>query len=405
MPHEVTKDAHKSILFFIFANAISCGVVFLGLISSFSYMLIEYGFSISKISLMFLASSPYSLKFLISPFIIKLLDLKAISKSPHKALLYITQVLTIGCMTTLGFVEADTPIVLIMLIIFLTALSASAHDIIGDHIRLISFKGRKIGTATSIGTVGFRIGMLISGAGILHLSNRYGWTWAFFIVSLIHIFSTIATFFLPKISNDVKFVKNITLRKYIKTCFVIFKRYGLVFILVLTFSFKFSDSVINSLKAMFLHLIGISKADFANISQILGTGFIVLGGGLAGVVCSKIKMKHCLILSFISLLIASTSFLIISIYNISSLTQIAVLINIATLCFGFSSVLYRTFVSIISNRNVNTYTLLISIGSLFRVISSYVGGIIADISWSSIFTLCLLFTIPGLLFTIMKKAP
>lgn len=365
-------------------------------------MLAELGFSITGISIIFPASIPYSFKFIISPFVIGMMSYlsKKNINDPRKVIAIFMQVSIIILMSCLGFITKNTPPIIIILNVFLLSMAGAIHDIIGDHVRLKNFSGKGLGVATSVGTIGFRIGMLLSGAGTLYIATSFGWKFAFCIISLSNFISTLSTILLPSNSKELELNNSICIKdiaiQYYHSWTQIIKKYGLIAIVIFTISFKFSDSCINSLKPIFLHSKLIGKVDFANISQLLGTISIITGGAMAGIALSKIRIADCIKISFFSQILAAICYVILSLSDYK-LQIVAIFINIGTFLFGFSAVIYRTYISNISMSSVNNYTLLISIGSIVRIFSSYIGGKVSEeFGWTVLFILCIVFTIPGL---------
>ena len=88
----------------------------------------------------------------------------------------------------------------------------------------------------------------------------------------------------------------------------------------------------------------------------------------------------------------------------SNLIKMAVILNIASLIFGFSTVMYRTFVDTISNGDINVNTSLGSIGPLFRtLLSSASFALLKFTGWSLFYVICAIATIPGILVCYQKR--
>jgi PAT family beta-lactamase induction signal transducer AmpG len=356
-------------------------------------MLAEYGFKPTTISVLLLATLPYSFKFAISPFV-KNIIFKSNGNITKKQA-FICQFIIIVGMSLFGIYTRDSSPILMFINMLIVVLAGSVHDLLGDYIRLVNFKDKTLGIATSVGTVGFRIGMLISGAGILYLASFFGWKYAFAIASLSILISTFSTIFLsqyemPKESTN-------SLKQYLSFCINLFKKHNIILIILLTLSFKFADSTINGLKTVFLHSNGIGKIDFANISQVTGVLITLIVGTVSGAVTYKYDIKKCMKAAFILQIIPAMCFLHIAVFGNNSFLLTATLINISTFFLGFSSVIYRVYISEISEADINTYTILLSIGSMFRSLSVCLGGIIVDeFSWTALYIICILANIPGL---------
>lgn len=387
------------VLFFVFSTSITCGVVFFGILVALSFMLSEQGMRASAIATILLATLPYSFKFAMAPIVKNLIVKFENSKlNIVKIQMFISQIIIIIGVSSFGVYTKNSSTYIIFVNVLIVALAGSVQDLLGDYIRLNHFSKKTLGMATSVGSIGFRIGMLISGAGILYIANIIGWKYAFFIVCIFILVGVVATIKLPrrKYENihgeDTNSIKN-----YALFCVNLFKKHSIIIILLLTLSFKFSDSCIHCLKPIFLQSRGVSKIDFANVSQLFGVVMTFIVGGLAGVVTYRFDIKKCMKISFFLQILAATCFLLLAIYNCSLFTT-AILINVSVFFLGFGAIIYRTFISEISNSDINKYAIFLSIGSIGRIISTYSGGMIVDwLSWGALYIICIVSNIPGLL--------
>ncbi|MDR3224286.1 MAG: MFS transporter [Holosporales bacterium] len=377
---------------FIFFSALLSGVVLLGTSQAFSFMLAERGIDVATITRLMLASIPYSWKFAISPFtkniIVKYSYLKSITCIAHLLVL-------IG-LILIGIFAASGSLVLLGIIVFITVTAVSVQDVVRAYVKLKSFEQNELGIITSIENAGFRIGMFLSGAGLLYIADSFSWKVAYVFISLTALIAAISTVLIPNLKHTER--EDIySIKKYIKTCAKFFKNSGILLLAIMIISFKFADSSINCLKGCFLHSLGINKLLFANISSVLGMFIMMISGGIAGGLIYKIGNTKCVKLSLLANCMASTIFIFLSLHkvNVFSLT---ILINTATFIFGFSNVVFRTFIANHSNGDVNIYTILLSVGSVVRILSYSIAGVIASkFSWPIMFAVCLILNIPGVI--------
>ena len=403
-------NVNFAIISYMFFSSLLSGLVLVGIGSSFSLMLSERGIDVSSIAHILLATIPYSWKFAISPFIKSLIFRYKSSKiNVIKAIAYTTQVLVFFGFSSLGFWNEKNNFLLGAFLIFFIVLAVSIHDILRAHMKLVLFSEKDFGVVSAIENTGFRLGMFIAGACIVYIANSVGWRVAFMVPALAVWLVTIATFFAnfkqkyEKICPDepINFVKN-----YLKIGYNFFKTYGIIVILCIIISFKVTDSTINGLKPMFIHFLGVNRIEFANMVHLYGLITMTLAGIIAGFALSKLRLVTCIKCTFFAQAIVSLIFVYLVTYH-ENVPTITILVNIATFVFGFSGVVFRTFTAHISNRDVNIYTIFLSIGSLIRICSySLAGFVVEHYSWNTLFVLCLISNIPGYIFvyTFLKKA-
>ena len=386
----------------MFFSSLLSGLVLVGIGSSFSLMLSENGIDVSSIAHILLATIPYSWKFAISPFIKNLiLRYKGAKYNVIKVIAYITQVLIFLGFSSLGFWNDKKNLLLGAFIIFCIVLAVSIHDILRAHMKLIFFQEKDFGFVSAVENTGFRLGMFISGACIVYIANYAGWRIAFMVPAFAVWLVTIATLFAKfkqKEEGDCTDDPNHFLKNYLKVGYIFFKRYGLIALLCIIISFKVTDSTINGLKPMFIHSLGVNRVAYANMVHLYGLITMTIAGIVAGIALGKIGLTICIRYTFLAQAIVSLIFIYLVACHDNVMT-ITILVNIATFVFGFCGVVFRTFIASISDRDVNIYTIFLSIGSLARICSYSLAGLVMEIySWQTLFALCLISNIPGYFF-------
>ena len=377
----------------------------MGIASSFPFMLSESGVQISKVSLVFIATLPYGFKFILAPVIKNFINRFSVRFNCIKFISFISQIVVFILFSILGIFAQNQNMFLAFVCIFLLTTVVSINEVVVSHVKLVSFEKTKLGIPTSISNFGFRIGSFMAGYLMLYISDLYSWKTSFFLASLSIVFLTVSTFLLPEIKQKQIKIEKEFFKFYLGSFIKFFKKYNIWIFVLIIFSFKFSDSCVNSLKPLFLQFKGLSKTDFANVAQIPGVVCLTIGGFIAGMVSYKSSMKNCIILSLLGQIAASIIFIIISFCNLD-LFSMLICVACSTLCFGFSNVTLRTYFAQKSNTDIVIYTTLLSIGSILRIFCSYLGGILVDYtSWQIVFICCILSNFPLLFFCekLLKK--
>ena len=400
MTFNILKDkfAIKSYIFF---SSFLSGVILIGIGSSFSRMLTERGIGIATITHILLATIPYSWKFAMSPFIKNLIITNGISNSNMiKIISYMSQLVIFLGFSSLGYLGADDMLWTVTVAIFLIIVAVSTHDILRAHMKLVAFSSGELGFISAVENTGYRTGMFVSGVCLIYMTSVVGWSGAFVITSFTFVFATVATFFVStgkalECESSENSANSLT--GYSKVWCNFLKTPGLFALLVVIISFKLTNGCINVVKPMFLHSLGISRIAYANMSYFYGLVTMVIGGVIAGAALCKWTITTCAKATFVMQAIVSVIFTYLAMYE-SDLLTIAVIVGVTTFVFGFGSVVFRTFTAEKSRRDVNIYVMLLSIGSLIRIVSySFAGFVVENYSWRALFIICLLSNIPGYL--------
>ncbi|MDR1365414.1 MAG: hypothetical protein LBJ42_02405, partial [Holosporales bacterium] len=371
----------RKIRWFLFWGAFLSGVVLLGTMQTLSLMLTEKKVGATAISCVMLAAIPYSWKFLLSPFVKNVIVRRAERMRIIKGLAIISQLIVLAGLLSIGFCAEFCSVAPLYATVALTVTAISVHDIVRAYVKLKACDKQDLGVVTSIENIGFRLGMLVAGAGLLYIADAIGWRLAYIAISVPLLPALLSTVSLSRletlrVGDEVKNEK-FSLVHYVKACINFFRTKGIFLLALVMMSFKFADSCINGLKGMFLHSIGIGKLLFANISQVAGVFTMIIGGSFAGFLLTKIGSKKCAMFTFAFQCLASAIFIFLS-SNKVSVATLTLLINVSTFIFGFSNVVFRTFIAEQSDGDVNIDSMLLSVGSAFRIFSCSIGGFIID---------------------------
>ena len=389
-----------AIVAYIFSSALLSGLVLIGICSSFALMLTETGLDTSSITQILLATIPYSWKFILSPFVKEIFTKYKNSKiDVIKFISYISQFCIFLGFSSLGYFHGGN-LTRAFYVICLIVLFTSVHDIVREHIKLSLFEQKDLGIVTAIENTGFRFGMFVSGVVIVYAANTWNWKVAFFSAAFVVLGTTVSTFFIKNYKEAYAFEHDNSkhiFKNYIYKCYDFFISNKIFIILVILISLKLSDITINILKPMFIHFLGVNRIEYANMVHLYGALTMSLGGIVAGLALSKISMVKCIRFTLISQIANCLFFVYLSVSK-NNLLWITILINCASFIFSFSNVVFRTLVALISNRDVNIFTLLLSLGSLIRICAySFSGKLVDNFSWEFVYLLCLLSNIPGYL--------
>ncbi|MCX7352039.1 MAG: hypothetical protein NTW22_01980 [Proteobacteria bacterium] len=150
----------------LMAMGFASGIPFLLTLSTLSIWLVESGFDTKAIGMFTAVSLPYAFKFLWAPFLDRAL---------------------ICLITSLVVLAQLNPVEHLMsVVITATCLSffAATHDIVLDALRIYASDPSQVGGGAASESIGFRIGMITSGAGAVYLSMIMGWKGAYLVMAL-----------------------------------------------------------------------------------------------------------------------------------------------------------------------------------------------------------------------------
>lgn len=301
-----------SVLLFLLLG-FSCGIPYNLLGSTLTLWLKEDMTSTPVIGLFALVLIPYNFKFLWAPFIdhieIPYLTKRMGQKKSWGVLFQVGLVVSIiglalsdpaNNLWTYRFtVEINNRMVENILPLntflwaFLTAFFAASQDIVVDALRVDTLKKEEMGEGASLYQYGYRMGMLLSGAGVLALSTRISWVGAYALTAFFVFVGLIALLFVKNISENKKKVEGFQIfTSAFKDFFNRHKEWGIILSFVI--SYKFCNALLGKMSGVFYKEMDFTNDEIAVVSGSIGPFVTMLGVAVGGVLVARFSVLKCL---------------------------------------------------------------------------------------------------------------
>lgn len=408
---------HRPLLILLALGFVS-GVPFLLTLSTLSFWLTELHVSKSIIGLFMLASLPYSLKFLWSP-IIDSFSLPCLTKtfSRRKSWSFFAQGGIFISIIALGLSNPEKNLFLTGVFAFLVSFFAATQDIITDAYRIDLLHEKSTGAGAAMESIGFRLGMLASGAGTLYLAACVGWTTAYCLTALTGIIGILAILMLEepphRITKQEQKLKDKSPLSFLNNFYQIYsnswkdllKKSYFPYLLLFIFCFKMGDTVLNSMSTPFLYELGFTKIEYANVTKFFGISMMVSGGLIGGILIHQLGIMQTLVMCATLQTLSCLMFMIQAQVG-HVMSSLMITIAVESFCSGLCATAFIAYLSKFCKApfTASQFTLLYSVGSLSRVLISTGSGWIADTyGWMVLFFLSSLFSIPILYLVIKIK--
>ena len=217
----------------------SSGLPILLVFSTLSVWLTKAGVDRSTVTLFSWAGFAYAFKFLWSPLVDKVSIPIFLNLGHRRSWLLLTQLLIIFSLVLTSINDPQNNIIVTAVCITLVAFFSATQDIIIDAYRIESINQKLQGSLSSMYIAGYRIGMLVGGAGSLWLASYWGgenyeydvWKKVYLSMALL-MFIGVAT---NLISKEPKKVRNISRNSNLH-----FKFFLSILVSVLIFIFIYS---------------------------------------------------------------------------------------------------------------------------------------------------------------------
>ena len=381
-----------------------------------SFLLKDYGIAYASIGAISLVKIPYSLKWLWSPIIdnVKLPFLYKIGRRRSWAL--VTQILLGISIFLMSTVNPQQNLYLVALYALITSFLSATQDIILDAYRVESFadEPEKLSSGVAIFVLGYRFGLIFSGAGAIYMASIMSWSNVYVIMSLgvlvglaAVIFSKEAVKYEYKILNlDVGNIKNFFKNSLIDPFKSFIKNENWFWILAFIFTYRLSDSYFGPMSNPFYDDMGFTKEEIAFVTKIYSIVMTIIGGLLGGIIVLKIGMHKSLLFFGFTQCITTMLFSLQAYFG-HNIPLFMVIVALEYLSSGLATTAFVAYISSLCNKlyTATQYALLSSVMSLSRDLFSATSGVLyqhaenafPNYGWVIFFIISGLMSIPGIL--------
>ncbi len=406
------KGYLKPAVFIFFFLGFSCGLPYSLIGYSLSLWMADVGISLSVIGFFALVLLPYNFKFIWAPLIDKI-KLPYLAKviGPKKSWLFIFQIGLIlsvfglslfspdkNTWTYLAATEKGEILIPLQtyLFAFLVAFFAASQDIVVDALRIDTLKKEEFGEGAGMYQFGYRMGMLIAGAGVVALSAIVGWQESYILVCILLFGGLMSTLFVREEKQLLEPGKNNRFwYDMIVSPFQDFmQKNNWAWILIFIVLYKLCNAVLGRMALPFYRDLGFSKAEIALISGTIGPWITLTGVALGGVLVMRYQiLKLLMALGFVEIL-TSLVFGVFSFFP-NSTFMFLIVILFDNVVGGMGGAVFVAFLSGLCSKKYSAtqYALLTSLMMLaVSVISVYSGVWAEKMGWYTffVFTGCLM---------------
>lgn len=374
--------------------------------STLSAWLAKGGVDKTTIGLFALVAIPYAYKFVWSP-LVDGLRVPILTKllGRRRGWAVASQLALMAAILTLGVMDpAREPWTVAVLAVLVAFLSAT-QDIVIDAYRVEILDENSQGAGAAAVQLGYRVGMLVSGAGALFIAEYYGWMAAYGTMAAL-IGVGILTILLnrePRANLPAepveKGVVGWTKAHVVMPFADVLKRSDWAVILGFIVFYKFGDAVAGVMANPFYIETGFSLAEIAAISKLFGFIATLVGIVAGGVMVARFGIFRALLLCGILQMGSNLMFAIQAIVGHDT-TMLAVTIAVENFTGGMGSAAFVAYISSLCSFafTATQYALFSSLAVVGRTTLSSAGGWLADhMDWVSFFVLSAAAAIPGLL--------
>ena len=394
-----------------FASGLPLALTF----GTLTFWLAEEGISKGAIGLFALVGTAYTLKFLWSPLMDQLsLPLLTRWLGRRRGWMLACQIVLMVTMIGLGQTDPTVDIGLMALWAVALAFASASQDIVIDAYRVEILTEQEQGAGAAMIVFGYRVGMLISGAGALYIASAAPWSVVYSAMAGAMGLGVLATLLAPEpasvavpaaVGSAVERAAAWLKRAVAEPFLEFLSRPGWLAFLAFVLLYKLGDAAVGVMTSPLYVELGFSKTEVAEVVKVFGLIATLVGAFLGGLMVARWGLLPALWVCGILQLFSNLGFAGLAMSG-HDVTALAAVIAFENLAGGMGTTAFVAFLAALCNRNYTAtqYALLSSLMAVARTFIAAPGGFVAEqVDWTVYFVLTAVIAVPGLLLIVLLQ--
>lgn len=337
---------------------------------------------------------PYNLKFLWAPFLDRFVPPFLGRRRGWIVVVQLLLAVAIAVMAAVG--GGGTVHTLAMLAVAVATLSAT-QDIVIDAYRTDVLEQDERGKGTAAYVAGYRIGMIVAGAGALALSDLIGWSATYFVMAGVVASGAIATLLAPEPPQQeppasIRDAVVLPLRD-------LFSARAALLLLAVVALFKLGEGMADHMLFPFLRReLHFTNTEIALLQKLVGIAATIAGCTIGGIVIDRIGVIKGMLIFGAMQALANVGYLLLAVTG-KSYVGLGVAIVIDNICNGLGTAAFVAFLMWMCNQRFSAtqYAILTSLSTILsRLLGPALGHIPASVGWSGFFVTTMVAAVPAL---------
>ncbi|WP_291851056.1 MFS transporter [Bradyrhizobium sp.] len=377
----------------------------------------ESGVELGTIGLFALVGTPYTLKFLWAP-LVDALHVPVLSRAfgRRRGWLVFSQLLLIGAILLLALTDpARSPLFVALGALLVAAMSAT-QDIVVDAFRVESLSESEQAAGMASYVAAYRIGMLVSTAGVLFLVSAFedtgigrsaAWMWGYVAMAALVLIGTVTALAATEPGQSAvaeaatrgEAALSRVLRAAVGAFAEFLVRKRALAVLAFVVLFKLTDAFSGVMTAPFVIDLGFTRNDYAAIVKGVGLVATLVGGFAGGYVARRYSLVTSLWIGGMLQAMSNLAFAWLA-YVGTSQWALAVAISAENFTGAIGTVIFVAYLSALCQNPLHTatqYALLTALAAVGRTYLSSGAGYVAEATgWPLFFVISVAIAIPSL---------
>ncbi|SME94772.1 MFS transporter, PAT family, beta-lactamase induction signal transducer AmpG [Tistlia consotensis] len=384
--------------------------------STLSYWMAKAGVDLTTIGLTLSIGTPYAFKFLWAPALDHLpLPFFTRRFGHRRGWLIAIQLALAGAIALVGQTNpVAAPLTTFLAALLMATLSAT-QDIVVDAYRIEVLDEAEQGAGAATTQAGYRIGMIVAGAGAIGLSDFLSWDLVYLIMAGMMLLGLLGSAIGPEPARPprpAEFARKqgealvlARLRYAVLDPFLDFMgRRGWLVILLFVLLYKYGDAVAGAMQNPFFHDLGYSGVEIAGVTKVFGVLATLAGVFAGGALVARLGILPALFVGGVLQAATNLLFAAQAAMHLDGVATLAVVVGADNFTGGLGSAAFVAYLSSLCNVAFTgtQYALLTSLMAFGRTLfATSSGWLAAELGWAGFYVSTLALAIPGLLLLLL----
>lgn len=422
----------------------SAGLPYLLVQGTLSAWLKEAGLEYRTIGFFAWVALAYALKVLWAPFVDRLrFPLLCLWLGQRRGWLLAAQLGISGGLLWMSMLSPTHQTELLAFAAVFVAFCAATQDVCVDAYRIQAVKSEMQGIVTSAYIAGYRLAILVAGAGALLIADDFNWQVSYQVMAALMVVGVVTVLWMrePE-SNDHSLAHYQDAQSWVQQrfparsdrfytvlawCWVhvlepfaeMISRYGrLIFLLIAAvLLYRVSDIAMGNMANPFYLALGYSKTEIAWVTKVFGLVMMLLGSAVGGILVASRGLYTSMLACLVAVVLTNLLFAVLASIASDCLDQgqacvapalfwLGAVISADNLAAGASNVVFIAFLSNQVNvtYSATQYALLSSAMSLLgKFVSGFSGVVVDEFGFSSFFVYISCWGLPSLIVLLLLR--
>jgi PAT family beta-lactamase induction signal transducer AmpG len=377
----------------------SAGLPFLLVFSTLSAWLRDIGIARTTIGFFSWVGITYSIKFFWAPVIDRLPFMGLTTwLGKRRGWMLAAQITIVLGLAGMALTDPHTELTRLALFALLVAFGSATQDITVDAYRIEAVKKHMQGAMAATYVFGYRIALLVTGAGAFYIAEAWSWPTAYLAMAALMGIGIATTLIISepvhaidqstrKLEEKLERSLGVQQKKNLFTRLIawfsdamaspfveFFQRNGAlaIVILLLVSTYKISDITMGVMANPFYLDLGFSKTDIANVTKIFGFFMTIAGAAAGGMLVLRYGMLRPLLAGAVLIMTTNLLFVWLAVSE-PGLVSLAIVISADNLGGGFATSAFIAYLSSLTN-TAYTATQYALFSSLMTLPAKFIGG-------------------------------